>query len=229
MKRKIWIWVVLGVAVTAAGFVLLPWRRFFGDPQVLMTWLEQWGRWTPLITIGLHILQVITAPIPGTAIDAVNGLLYGPWLGTLFSMVGLMIGSWLAMGLARKLGRPLVEKYVDAALITRLDGVVEKYGSVFIFLVFLVPFLPDDAVCFMAGLTSIPLLELMVLAFLGRSPGVFMANLIGSQVTSLAPWQWGLMAGGFVMVVVVFWRKHKQLPEILLSWVERLSGIIHRR
>ena len=42
------------------------------------------------------LLQALSAPIPGTALDAVNGLLYGPWLGTLYSMIGLTSGSWLA-------------------------------------------------------------------------------------------------------------------------------------
>ena len=66
-----------------------------------------------------------------------NGLLFGPWLGTLYSMIGLISGSWLAMLLARRFGRPLVERYVEPTLISRLDGLVKKHGSVFVFLIFL--------------------------------------------------------------------------------------------
>lgn len=199
-----------------------------GDPETLVSWMRNWGRWAPLVTIGLHILQVITAPIPGTALDAVNGLLFGPWLGTLYSMIGLISGSWLAMLLARRFGRPLVERFVDAALIARLDGLVKQYGSVFIFLIFLIPFLPDDAICFLAGLTPIPILELVILAMLGRLPGVFFANLLGSRVTTLAAWQWVLLAGLFALILALFWRKRKELPQSLLGWVEKTSQDVRR-
>jgi uncharacterized membrane protein YdjX (TVP38/TMEM64 family) len=195
-----------------------------GNPDTLVSWMRNWGRWAPLVTIVLHILQVITAPIPGTALDAVNGLLFGPWAGTLYSMIGLICGSWLAMLLARRYGRPLVERYVDPSLIARLDGLVEQYGSVFIFLIFLIPFLPDDAVCFLAGLTPIPILELVILAVLGRLPGVFVANLLGSQVTRLAAWQWAVLIVVFVIILVIFWKKRQAFSQGLLTWVEASAG-----
>lgn len=232
MNKKNWFWLILIALLTGLAFVFLPWRQYLGEPEPLLNWLRQWGKWTPLVTIGLHILQVITAPIPGTAIDAVNGLLYGPWLGTLYSMIGLMTGSWIAMLLARRFGRPLVERYVAAETIARLDDYVERYGSLFIFLVFLVPFLPDDALCFIAGLTPIPIFELMLLALLGRSPGVFFANFLGSHAVSLAAWQWGLLAGLFAVLVLAFWRARKTLPERLLEWArfvsERVLGRVGR-
>ena len=101
---------------------------------------------------------------------------------------------------------------------------MEKYGSAFIFLIFLIPFLPDDAVCFLAGLTPIPILELVVLAILGRLPGVFVANLLGSQVTRLAAWQWAVMIGVFVIILIVFWKKRQTFPQDLLAWVETSAG-----
>jgi uncharacterized membrane protein YdjX (TVP38/TMEM64 family) len=228
MKAKFWIGFIVLLLVLAGFAFFLPWRSFMGDPETLVSWMRNWGRWAPLVTIGLHILQVITAPIPGTALDAVNGLLFGPWLGTLYSMIGLISGSWLAMLLARRFGRPLVERFVDAALIARLDGLVKQYGSVFIFLIFLIPFLPDDAICFLAGLTPIPILELVILAMLGRLPGVFFANLLGSRVTTLAAWQWVLLAGLFALILALFWRKRKELPQSLLGWVEKTSQDVRR-
>ncbi len=233
MKSRFWIGMVLIGLVLAAAALLWPWQAVLADPEILIGWMQRWGRWAPLVTIGLHIVQVITAPIPGTAIDAVNGLLFGPWLGTLYSMIGLISGSWLAMCLARRFGRPLVERYVEASLIARLDGVVEKHGALFIFLIFLIPFLPDDAICFISGLTPIPIVELLILAVLGRLPGVFAANLLGAQATSLAAWQWVLLSGVFGGMVILFWRKRSDLPQRLLGWVEgwaeKLRSFFRRR
>lgn len=214
------------VLIAASSFVIIQWLpggNILLDRQLLLDWLQKYGRWAPLFTIILHVLQVLAAPVPGTAIDAVNGLLFGPWLGTLYSMIGLLSGSWLVMWLARRLGRPLAERYISQDLIARLDGLVERYGIVFIFLVFLIPFLPDDAICLMAGLTGIPLAVLMLLALLGRTPGVFVANWLGSQATSLSEWQWAIAAVLLLAVILLVWRFRDSLPEKLLSFVENIS------
>jgi uncharacterized membrane protein YdjX (TVP38/TMEM64 family) len=42
--------------------------------------------------ISLQMLQVVAAPIPGEVIGLIGGYLYGPFRGTIFSTIGLMIG-----------------------------------------------------------------------------------------------------------------------------------------
>ena len=185
--------------------------------------IQEWGQWAPVVTISLHVLQVLTAPIPGTAIDAVNGLLFGPWLGTLYSMTGLIIGSTIVMALTRRFGRPLVERFVDSKSVERIDRMVEKRGSLVIFLVFLLPFLPDDAVCFLAGLTPIPLLELVLLAIIGRFPGVFVANLLGSQAQSFELWQWIVVTLIFMLLAGLVWRYRISIREKILGWLEKVT------
>jgi uncharacterized membrane protein YdjX (TVP38/TMEM64 family) len=219
--------VILGIALIAVlSFVIIKWLpggNMLLDRQLLLNWLQNYGRWAPILTITLHLLQVLAAPVPGTAIDAVNGLLFGPWLGTFYSMIGLLSGSWLLMWLARRLGRPLAERYISTDLLARLDGLVDRYGIVFIFLVFLIPFLPDDAICLLAGLTGIPLTVLMLLALLGRTPGVFVANWLGSQAGSFSTWQWGIAAVLLLVVILLVWHYRFTLPEKLLKFVENIS------
>jgi len=224
MKSR-WIWFLIGIVLV--GLLVIIWMSpigsLFRDQEQLSVWLQGWGRWAPLVTITLHVLQVLTAPIPGTAIDAVNGLLFGPWLGTLYSMTGLMIGSILVMVLTRRFGRPMMERFIDPSSIERIDRLVERRGSLVIFLIFLFPFLPDDAVCFLAGLTSIPLLELVLLAMAGRTPGVFVANLLGSHADSLVLWQWIVLGVLFVLAAGFIWRFRSEIREKILGWLEKIS------
>lgn len=223
--RSIWLWVLF--ALLLSGFLIIGWFSPLGtllrDQDQLMVWIQDWGQWAPVVTISLHVLQVLTAPIPGTAIDAVNGLLFGPWLGTLYSMTGLIIGSTIVMALTRRFGRPLVERFVDSKSIERIDQLVEKRGSLVIFLIFLLPFLPDDAVCFLAGLTPIPLMELVLLAMIGRFPGVFVANLLGSQAQSFELWQWIVVMLLFMLLAGFVWRYRIEVREKILGWLEKVS------
>jgi len=228
MKAKQWLkFAAVGLALAALG--LLVWFTSLGsllrEREALLAWLQTYRRWAPLITIGLHIVQVLSAPIPGTLIDTVNGWLFGAWLGTLYSMLGLTSGSWLAMLLARRYGRPLVARYVAAQQRDRLDGLIQKYGALVIFIIFLVPFLPDDAVCFLAGLTPIPLLQILPLVIIGRTPGVFFANWLGAncQASHLPAWQLGLAAAFFVIIAVLGWRYRQALARLLLQAVEAVS------
>lgn len=223
--RSRWFWLV--VVIFLVGGLILIWNSPVGlllrDQEQLASMLQKWGRWAPLITISLHILQVLTAPIPGTAIDAVNGLLFGPWLGTLYSMIGLIVGSTIVMLLTRKYGRPLMERFVEPSSIERIDRLVERRGSLVIFLVFLLPFLPDDALCFLAGLTPIPILELILLAMVGRLPGVFVANLISSHVQTFELWQWIVFGVLFALIAGFVWRYRIGIREKILGWLERVS------
>jgi uncharacterized membrane protein YdjX (TVP38/TMEM64 family) len=223
--RSRWLWLV--VVIFLVGGLILIWNSPVGfllrDQEQLALTLQKWGKWAPLITISLHILQVMTAPIPGTAIDAVNGLLFGPWLGTLYSMIGLIIGSVTVMLLTRKFGRPLMERFVEPSSIERIDRLVERRGSLVIFLIFLLPFLPDDAICFLAGLTPIPILELVLIAMVGRFPSVLFANLLGSQAQNFALWQWILFGVIFTVMAGFVLRYRVKIREMILRWLERES------
>jgi uncharacterized membrane protein YdjX (TVP38/TMEM64 family) len=225
MKSR-WIWLLIGIILLGLLIMIAigPVGELLRDQGQLSDLLQRWGRWAPLVTITIHMVQVLIAPIPGTAIDAVNGLLFGPWLGTLYSMTGVMIGSTIAMALTRRYGRRLVERVLDISSFERIDHMVERHGSRVIFLIWLLPFLPDDVVCFLAGLTPIPLLELVILALIGRLPGVFVANLVGSQVDSLELWQWIVLGVLFALIAGFVWRFRSQIREKTLDWLERISG-----
>ena len=96
-----------------------------------------------VIFIGLQILQVIVAPIPGEVNGFIGGYLYGPVLGTLYSTIGLTIGSWLAFLLARWLGLPFVEKMINPKIIQKYDHFMEHRGILITFILFLIPGFPE--------------------------------------------------------------------------------------
>ncbi len=225
-SRNLWFVLILFVFIILlfVGVWFSPGRVLFRDPQALSAWLTQWGAWVPLVTIGLHIVQVLSAPIPGTAIDATNGYLFGPWLGTLYSMICLITGSMVLLILVRHYGRPLAERFIPAKRLQSFNVQVARYGAIFIFLIFLLPFMPDDVMLIVAGLTSIPLMELFLLALIGRLPGVFVANWLGSHSGDLSGWQWAILAFLFILLMILFWRFRHILVDRMETWAEKISS-----
>jgi uncharacterized membrane protein YdjX (TVP38/TMEM64 family) len=218
---------LLVVLVLAVGSALWRWREplwiLFSDQERIRRWMAGFGPWGPLISMTLNVAQVLLAPIPGQFVGVANGYLYGIWLGTLYSMVGLTLGRLLAMGLGRWFGRPLVERLVKPERLARWDQIASRQGPVFFFLVFLFPFLPDDTVCFLVGLSPLSILRMGVLAALGGLPGVFVSCWVGAYATELPWWAWIPLGGGAAALAWVFWRYQARLESTTVRLIQRLT------
>jgi uncharacterized membrane protein YdjX (TVP38/TMEM64 family) len=220
-------WKILGLIAVVALLVVVgasgwaPLRGLLSDPERLRVVVIGWGWWGPLALIGLQVAQVLLAPLPGQVLGLVGGYVYGPWLGTLINMSGTLLGSGLAMALARRFGRPLVQRFVSPPWLDRFDGLAVKRGAAVFFFIFLLPFLPDDAACFVAGLSPLPLKELLLLAAIGRLPGVFIPNWLGAHAADLSAAQWLAVALLLIPPAVAFWRWQETIERWLLRLIER--------
>ncbi|HEY8344129.1 MAG TPA: VTT domain-containing protein [Bacillota bacterium] len=179
------------------------------------------GGWAPMVFLLAQLLQIIIAPLPGNIVAFAGGALFGVVKGFLLSAAGQISGSLLAFCLARKFGKPLVLKVIGSDL-------YEKYNTIFsgrfvlsLFLLFLLPFFPDDALCFLAGLSSLSLYLFLLLVVFGRLPGIVVATLAGAGVFHLSIWQWALICV-LSLVCIYFIFKYRRLLE---AWLLRKLGI----
>ena len=216
----------VALVLTALG-ALWYWREplwaFFGNRERIREWVAGFGPWGPPVSIALNVAQVLLAPVPGQFVGLVNGYLYGVGMGTLYSMVGLALGTSLAMGLGRWLGRPLVERLVTPGKLARWDRIAGQQGPLFFFLVFLFPFVPDDIACFLIGLSPLAIPRMVILATLGRLPGVLVSCWIGAYATSLPWWAWGPLGGGAAALAWVFWHYQAQLESLTVRLIQGLA------
>jgi len=222
-------WVAAGLLLMAVvtGAVVL-WRcglyDLWMDRARLEALLTRIGRSGPLLIVALQIAQTLVAPIPGQIVGLAAGFLYGPWWGALYCVLGSLVGTLLATWLARTLGRPLVERWVGTELLARFDGLAERRGALALFLIFLLPFLPDDLICLAAGLTCLPLPLVGLLALLGRTPGIAVSTLIGAQSANLTLGQMLIVGGvGLILSLPVF-RYQQPLQDWMFRLVERSSS-----
>lgn len=140
------------------------------------------GRAAPFAFMGVQFLQVLFAPIPGQVMGLLGGYLFGFWQGLLLTMVGLGLGSFVAMVLGRLLGERLVRKVVPASIMERFDYLIAEGGLWNFLMLFLLPALPDDAICFIAGLTRWRIWHLLAVCLAGRLPGMAVLTFVGASV-----------------------------------------------
>ena len=185
--------------------------RYIDNPSEL----RKLGEGSEWLFVLIQVLQVVIAPIPGQAAAFAGGFIFGFWKGWALTTLGLLIGSFIAMSLARLLGISLVRKIVPESIIQRFDSVISDGGYMTFFMIFLLPALPDDAVCFLAGLTKLKLLPLSLVCLLGRAPGMAVLSFTGAGFADgLTVWAEILFSVMMVLSVLLwlFW-------EVIESWV----------
>lgn len=211
---------LVGVAVLAATVAVVSvlfQRAFpgFTDPVWLRSRIEEYGRLAPLVFVLLQATQIVLAPVPGQLVAFVGGYLFGVLHGTIYSIVGTALGSTVAFLIARRYGRPYVRRVIAADTLSAFDEIVAREGQFALFLVFLVPGLPDDAICFMAGITRLPLWKLVTISVVGRVPGYLLVCYAGSQFATANYLGTTVILGLFAFVsILVYWRKDALLARI---------------
>ncbi len=146
----------------------------------LLALFDAAGDASSFVFLLMQIGQVLVAPIPGQLLGLLGGTLFGFWHGLLLTVLGLAIGSAIAMGSSRFLGEAVVRRFVPSPILARFDHLIGANGVWSFFLIFLLPIFPDDAVCFMAGLTRLPLHRLLLVCALGRLPGIAVLTFVGA-------------------------------------------------
>ena len=218
MKRH---WGVVAVfsIIAVVAFVIggAPLIRFLADQERVRAWIEGFGVWGPLALIALIIVQTVLSVSPVSLLAVAGAYVFGFWPGVLYAFIGLAIGSSLCMILGRRFGRPLVDRLIDPKSVAIFDRFTEKRGPIFFFIIFVMPWVPDDLACYAIGLSRLSLKLMIVLAAFGRMPSVIVQCWLAAYATELPPGVIiGVVAGG-VLLGVAFYRYHRQLEQFVVS------------
>jgi uncharacterized membrane protein YdjX (TVP38/TMEM64 family) len=172
------------VALIGLYVGLRRYASFVFQPEELRTWIEGFGVLAPAIFTLIQTVQVVAAPVPGQVLGVVAGYLFGPVAGTVYSLTGVLIGSAIAFMLADRYGRNFVERTLDESVVERFDGFVDRVGIPGLIAFVAIPGLPDDAICFLAGITNWQLRPFMIAITIGRLPAYVLTVYAGGQLAS---------------------------------------------
>lgn len=177
-------WTVVALAALV-GLVAIAWQRgWLGrlvNHEDLVAWMREDGPAGPLICIGLQFLQVVIFAIPGEFTQIAAGYVFGTWWGFLYSIVGILLGSAFDFGFARVVGRPVVQRVLGPERLARIDRSLQsRKGLVAMFVLFLIPGMPKDAMSYGAGLTALRLPVFVVVSTLARMPALLLSTMFGA-------------------------------------------------
>ena len=191
--------------------------RFFISRKKIVQFVSSFGPLSVVIFIGLQILQVLVAPIPGEITGFVGGYLYGPVLGTLYSTIGLTLGSWFAFLLARWLGLPFVEKILKPQMVQKYDHFMEHRGIPITFILFLIPGFPKDALSYIIGLSHMRSTTFLILCTAGRLLGTIMLSISGHYARNDQNGTMLVILGIGALITLVAWYYHEGILHLIRS------------
>ena len=75
------------------------------DPETFRLWVDSHGFGGKLAMVGMMVLQVVVAVIPGEALEIGAGYAFGAWEGLLLCLIGAAIGSAIIFIFCQAFGR----------------------------------------------------------------------------------------------------------------------------
>ena len=210
MKKIIIIFLLTITLITLFRFRerLLDVLSWFGNLEAIATSMEHAGIWGPVVLFILFVLQVFLAFIPGQALMVASGYLYGFWGGFLISWVSLVVGGEIAYLLARHYGRPFAEKWIASSVLERWNKAAEGQGIAFFAMSLAMPLVPNDAMCYVAGLGAIRRNHFSIANMLGRGMACLVTSAVGAFGGNI-PWQGWVSLIAVCVIIGITWHIFK--------------------
>ena len=197
--------IVLGIALMLmASWLfrteLMGTMRWFSNLDAVTTDMKSIGFFGPIVLFILFVLQVFLAFIPGQALMVACGYLYGFWGGFLLSWLSLFVGGEMAFVLARRYGRRFAERWVSSQVLSRWDKTAQGQGIAFFTISLVLPLIPNDAMCYVAGLGKISRPRFVTANLLGRGIACVLTSAAGAFGGTI-PWQiWVVLLTVFLLI-----------------------------
>ena len=166
----------------AVGYYIgIPMVRLAEDPAQFRALVDSCGIAGKLVFVGMVVLQVIVAFIPGEPIELAAGYAFGFLEGTLLTLAGFVLGSWLVFILVRRYGVKLVEVFFPAEKIAKFSFLKDPQKTKTIaFLLMLIPGTPKDFLSYFAGLTQLTAKQWLLIVVIGRIPSLITSTATGA-------------------------------------------------
>ncbi|QHW31586.1 TVP38/TMEM64 family protein [Paenibacillus rhizovicinus] len=175
------------------------------DLEHLQRTLESYSAYGPLPGILLPLAESFIPVLPLIVFVAANANIYGLFLGSLYSWIGVCTGSLLLFWLSRKLGGHfsdwLRRRFPKAG---KLLAFIERKGFTPIFLLACFPFSPSALINVISGLSGISFRSFVLAILLGKAVMILTVSLLSFNIGDLLEQPWRILIALVVLAVMWF-------------------------
>lgn len=182
-KKNLIIVVVFLIAMIAVAQVTAePLTKFLTDPSEF----QQFAKTNPLLAgivfMGIMMLQIVIAVIPGEPVQLAAGYAFGSLWGTLLALGGSILGSIVVFLLVKRYGRVLVELFFSEDQLKKISFIHDsKRLNTLVFILMFIPGTPKDLITYIVGLTPMKLITWLLISTPARTPALLASTVAGAN------------------------------------------------
>ena len=198
-KKRILIISLLTLLIVIIGYIcykLIPLLFSLQDSEnqeAFKNFIEKlgWKGW--FVMLGIQILQIFIAFIPGEVVEILSGLLYGTFGGLLICLIGIALGTILIYYIVKLFANKYTSKFKDKLKTYSFLNNPKKIHLYF-FILFLIPGIPKDIFLYLVPFLPIKLSTFILVASFARIPSILSSTIIGNS----------LATGNYIISIVIF-------------------------
>ena len=147
-----------------------------------------------LYAVSIGLMQAHSfLPFPSEIIALANGMVYGPFWGTVITWIGAMLGAASTFALVRVLGRPFAYRFLSARHRDQIAVWSLDQGVHTLLIARLIPLIAFNLINYGAALTDISWWTFLWATGLGILPLTILLNVLGDGMLSMPAWAWLLL------------------------------------
>lgn len=195
------------IAVFAAATLLIAWfvgrplLAYLREPEKFRDWVDGAGPMGRIYFLGIQVLQVVVAIIPGEPVEIGAGYAFGAVEGTGLCILGTVIGSMAVYFFVRRFGIKAVEIFFPIEKIESLRflNTVHKRDAL-MFLLMFIPGTPKDLLGYVAPIVGITPGAWLFITAVARIPSVVTSTVGGG---ALGGQNYGFAVAAFAVTLVI--------------------------
>ena len=177
----------IAIAVIASALIIwlvgVPLIKFASQPEKFRVRVAAHGIGGRAAYIGMVILQVIIAVLPGEPFEIAAGYPFGAVEGTILCIIACTLGSMAVFLLVRRYGMRLVEVFFSREKLRSVHFLkTSRKRDILFLLIFMIPGTPPDLLCYFAGLTDVSIPVWLMICSLGRIPSIITSTVGGDAL-----------------------------------------------
>jgi len=192
------------------------------DPSGVRDVIQRYGIMAYLLYFLLYIFQIFFAPVPGQVLNVASGMLFGTFCGFLISWLAVIVGGFLAMLLARFLGKKILHWFLEDRAM-KFENEITRRGLPLIIFLAIFPNPIGDGLFYLAGLTNIPLKILILIIGICKIPGILIYVIAGNKIMSAGVKGWIIGGIGFLLAIVFYLICRGKFELIIEKYINKLN------
>lgn len=194
------------------------------DSAALEIYLRSFGFAAVAILFVLQFLQSLLPIFPAIVLQIVAGVLYGPIWGTILVVFANALANYLVFIFLRRFERDKLDKLFSWKPLRQLKVYFQsKNPNTVVFLFYLLPFLTNAFVPYLAATTKITKKNFLFSMFIATLPMTFLAVYLGDTIVR-GDWRSAIVlivlittltvAAFFLKDPILRWLRHKKKPTV---------------